>query len=240
MGTAAIQSKMEEDRLVAPIWHTILYFALWGALAFGVKTARPEEHRALFHFAYVNRSWIYLFGFAAEAVIFGLMYLGLRFRKTKLAELVGHGADRNELRRDIVAGALFSLVLLGVSALLLLTFPPHKETIDISPRTLPQFFFFFLMLVSAGFFEELIFRGYLFRQLSHYISIDSAVVIQAIVFAVVHGPDQSVGELASKFVVGGFLGFLAVQRKSLLPGMIAHGCLNGIAAVILGLSRLAG
>jgi hypothetical protein len=56
MGTAAIQSKMEEDRLVAPIWHTILYFALWGALAFGVKTARPEEHRALFHFAYLNRS----------------------------------------------------------------------------------------------------------------------------------------------------------------------------------------
>jgi hypothetical protein len=51
------------------------------------------------------------------------MYLGLRFRKTKLAELMGHGADRNELRRDIVAGALFSLVLLGVSAAAAADFP---------------------------------------------------------------------------------------------------------------------
>src|SRR6478672_971785 len=149
MGTAAIPSKMEEDRLVAPIWHTIVYFALWGALVFGVRAAKPEEHKALFHFAHLDRSWIYLFGFAAEGVIFGLMYLGLRVRKTKLAELMGPGwADRNQLRRDIMAGALFSLVLLGVSALLLLTFPPHKETIDISPRTLPQFVFFLLMLVS--------------------------------------------------------------------------------------------
>jgi hypothetical protein len=241
MGTSAIQSKLEEDRLVAPIWHTIVYFALWGALVVGLGTVKPEGHRTSFHFAHLDLSWIYLFVLAAESVLFGLMYLGLRLRKTKLAELMGPGwADRNQLRRDVVAGALFSLVLLGVSALLLLTFPSHKKTIDIFPRTLLQFFFFFLALVSAGFFEELIFRGYLFRQLTHYISIDSAVVIQAIAFAVAHGLDQGVGELASKFVVGGFLGYLAVQRKSLLPGMIAHGCLNGIAAVMLGLSRLAG
>ena len=239
MGTAAIQSKLEEDRLVAPIWHTIAYFALCGALVFLPSAIKRAPHKALFRFTHLDLSWIYLFGFALEGVLFGLMYLGLRLRKTKLAELMGPGwADRSQLRRDVVAGAIFSLVLLGVSVLILLTFPPHKETFDIFPRTLLQFFFFFLMLVSAGFFEELIFRGYLFRQLIHYISIDSAVVIQAIVFAMVHGADQSIGELASKFVVGGFLGYLAVQRKSLLPGMIAHGCLNGIAAIMIGLLRL--
>lgn len=83
-------------------------------------------------------------------------------------------------------------------------------------------------------------RGYLLRQLNHFVSINSAVVIQAVVFAALHGFDQSVGGAASKFVVGGFLGLLAVQRKSLLPGMIAHGCLNGIGAVIIGLSRILG
>jgi len=240
MGTAAIQSKMEEEPLVAPIWHTVLYFGLLVALVVGLRAAKPEGHRASSGFPHLDRSLLYLLGFVADCVLFCLMYLGLRIRKTRLAELMGPGwADRSQVRRDIVAGALFSLVLLGVSALLLVIFPPHNETIDIFlPRTLPQFFCFFLWLVSAGFFEELIFRGYLFRQLIHYISIDSAVVIQAIVFAMVHGLDQSVGELASKFVVGGFLGFLAVQRKSLLPGMIAHGCLNGTAAVILGLLQL--
>lgn len=246
MDTAATQRAMdmdEEPSLVAPIWHTIVYFGLLIALTYWLHVAKPENHRPLTS-AHSARLWAYLLGLATYGILLGLMYLGLRISKTRLSELMGPGwADRNQVRRDVIVGALFSLVLLAVSLLILISFPPHRHNDDFSqllPKTLPQFILFFSLLVSAGFFEELIFRGYLLRQLNHFVGINSAIVIQAIVFAALHGFDQSVGGTVDKFVAGGFLGLLAVQRKSLLPGMIAHGCLNGFAAVALGLSHVSG
>lgn len=244
MGTAATQRAMDErSRLVAPIWHTIVYFGLLLAFAYWLHLAKSESHRPLLPSTHLDRSWAYGLGFVFDCIFLGLMYLGLRISNTRLVELMGPGwADRSQVRRDVIVGALFSLVLLAVSVLMLVSFPPtrHKDDFLLFPRTLSQFFLFFAWLASAGFFEELIFRGYLLRQLKHFIGINSAIVIQAVVFAALHGFDQGVGETASKFVVGGFLGLLAVQRKSLLPGMIAHGCLNGLAAVGLGLLQVFG
>lgn len=244
MGTAATQSAMDEKpRLVAPIWHTIVYFGLLLALIYWPHLIKTEGHRPL-PSAHPDRSWFYLLGFAAYGILLGLMYLGLRISKTRLSELMGPGwADRSQVRRDVIVGTLFSLVLLAVSVLMLVSFPPHRHNddfLEFLPRTLPQFFGFFSLLASAGFFEELICRGYLLRQLNHFMDINAAIVIQAIVFAALHGFDQSVGGAADKFVAGGFLGLLAVQRKSLLPGMIAHGCLNAIGAVAVGLSQVFG
>jgi membrane protease YdiL (CAAX protease family) len=202
--------------------------------------AKPAGYRPLPRSLPFDPSWLYLAGFAAYGILLGLMCLGLRISKTRLSELMGSGwDDRDHVRRDVIVGALFSLVLLAVSVLMLASFPPtgHKDDFFL-PRTLPQFVLFFSLLASAGFFEELIFRGYLLRQLNHFVDVNSAVVIQAVVFAAFHGFHQSVGGTAAKFVAGAFLGLLAVQRKSLLPGMIAHGCLNGIAAVALGSSQI--
>lgn len=244
MGTAATQSAMDEKpRLVAPIWHTIAYFGLLVALTYWSHLIKTEGHKPL-PSAHSDRSWFYLLWFAAYGILLGLMYLGLRISKTRLSELMGPGwADRSQVRRDVIVGALFSLVLVAVSLLILVSFPSHKHNddfLEFLPKTLPQFFCFFALLTSAGFFEELICRGYLLRQLNHFVSINSAIVIQAVIFAALHGFDQSVGGTVDKFVAGGFLGLLAVQRKSLLPGMIAHGCFNGIGAVALGLSHVSG
>jgi membrane protease YdiL (CAAX protease family) len=242
MGTAATLSAVDEKpRLVAPIWHTIIYFVSLLALTYWLHRAMPEGHRPLpsVHF---DPSWVYVLSFLLYGILLGLMYLGLCISKTRLSELMGPGwADRNQVRRDVIVGALFSLVLLAVSGLILVSFPSHRHNdnfLKVLPKSLSQFVLFFSLLASAGFFEELICRGYLLRQLNHFVGINSAIVIQAVVFAALHGFDQSVGGTVDKFVVGGFLGLLAVQRKSLLPGMIAHGCLNGLAAIALGLSHV--
>lgn len=86
--------------------------------------------------------------------------------------------------------------------------------------------------LSAGICEEIVFRGYLqrqFRALSGSAMI--AVLMQAAVFGVVH-VYQGV-RLASVVVLYGILfGVLALWRRSLRPGIIAHSW-SDIAARLL-------
>jgi uncharacterized protein len=70
--------------------------------------------------------------------------------------------------------------------------------------------------------EEIIFRGYLQRQFSAltgnaYI----AIVIQAAVFGASHGYEGT-RRMIVIFVFGAMFGFLALWRRSLRPGMMAH------------------
>jgi len=92
MGTAAIQSTVDEEpRLVAPIWHTIVYFGLPIALMNWLYFAKPAGHRPLPRSLPFDPSWLYLGGFAAYGILLGLMCLGLRISKTRLSELMGPG-----------------------------------------------------------------------------------------------------------------------------------------------------
>ena len=76
--------------------------------------------------------------------------------------------------------------------------------------------------MSAGFAEELVFRGYFqaqFHALTRNASI--ALVLQAILFGVTHGY-QGVRACVTITLYGLLMGVLANARGSLRPGMIAH------------------
>lgn len=76
--------------------------------------------------------------------------------------------------------------------------------------------------MSAGFAEELVFRGYFqaqFHALTGNASI--ALVLQAILFGVTHGY-QGVQACITITLYGLLMGALAMARGSLRPGMIAH------------------
>lgn len=183
-----------------------------------------------------DRFLIYALAIAGNCVIFALMYLGLRLQKSKLRGLLGTAwGDREQTGRDVLLGAAFSVVLLAVSFLFLVMFGAPSHTPDVlKPRTGAELVLLLIVMVATGVVEELIFRGYLTLQLSHYLRDQNLVVIlQAVVFAALHGPGQSLGAVMGRFVGGAFLGLLALQRKSLLPGMVAHCCLDSMAAVAL-------
>jgi hypothetical protein len=76
------------------------------------------------------------------------------------------------------------------------------------------------LALSAGFCEELVFRGYLQKQKVTG-SAGLAVLFQAIVFGVGH-LYEGVAPVALITLYGVLYGLLAVWRKSLRPGMIAH------------------
>jgi membrane protease YdiL (CAAX protease family) len=76
--------------------------------------------------------------------------------------------------------------------------------------------------MSAGFAEELVFRGYFqaqFHALTRNASI--ALVLQAILFGVTHGY-QGARACVTITLYGLLMGALANARGSLRPGMIAH------------------
>jgi uncharacterized protein len=76
--------------------------------------------------------------------------------------------------------------------------------------------------LSAGFCEELAFRGYLQKQFQVITgSAGLAVLIQAMVFGVGH-LYEGLAPVALITLYGVLFGLLAVWRKSLRPAMIAH------------------
>jgi membrane protease YdiL (CAAX protease family) len=78
------------------------------------------------------------------------------------------------------------------------------------------------LALSAGFCEELAFRGYLQKQFQAITgSAWMAVLIQAIVFGIGH-LYEGVGAVARITLFGVLFGLFALWRKSLRPGMIAH------------------
>ena len=86
--------------------------------------------------------------------------------------------------------------------------------------------------LTAGFCEELIYRGYLQRQftaLTH--SVAGGIVLQAIAFALSHGY-QGWRFVLLIAVLAAMLGLLANWRRSLRPGMIAHALQDGITGIV--------
>jgi membrane protease YdiL (CAAX protease family) len=75
---------------------------------------------------------------------------------------------------------------------------------------------------SAGFCEEAVFRGYFQRQFSALTrSRWAGLVLQALLFGISHGY-QGIGAMARIALFGLLYGGLALWRKSLRPGMVAH------------------
>jgi membrane protease YdiL (CAAX protease family) len=79
-----------------------------------------------------------------------------------------------------------------------------------------------LVALSAGFCEELVFRGYFQRQFHAFTgSLPAAIALQAFVFGFAHFYEGTWA--VTKIVLyGGLFGALAAWRRSLRPGMIAH------------------
>jgi membrane protease YdiL (CAAX protease family) len=84
---------------------------------------------------------------------------------------------------------------------------------------------------TAGFVEEVVYRGYLQRQFAAWTGRPRlALVLQAVVFGVTHGY-QGVDACIRITVFGLLFGVVAAWRRSLRPGMMAHGLTDLVAGL---------
>ena len=240
---AATTSVNDKSELIAPWWHTLLVLVpiAIGSIASWYERGLPNAH--LPGVSYRLSSYITVM--VEEWFVVLLIWLALKRRGISIGSLVsGRWQTLGAFFRDLglaVGFLVIAVPLIGGLMLLFLHFfggNPNSALFDITPKTALELVVWLGMSATAGFCEELIFRGYLTRQFSAWTgSLVFAVILQGIVFGLAHGYYRQ--GMVVIMVQGLLLGLLAWWRKSLRPGMLGHGLQDAIGGVVAFLSRSA-
>jgi uncharacterized protein len=225
--TPAARTESPSSKLIAPWWHTVSLVALFVGLAVGgaffQRRARSEPGMLQQHPQVVP---LYLSLIVMEWGLFVWVWRGgLRRTGTTVSELIG---GRWASVKDVSVDCGLALGLWAFWTLVQRTWdrwlgPGHAASIQtFLPQRGLEIALWIGVSISAGFCEELVFRGYFQRQfetLTHSRWI--ALLLQAVLFGVSHGY-QGIEECVKIVGFGALYGLFAVWRRSLRPGIIAH------------------
>jgi membrane protease YdiL (CAAX protease family) len=93
--------------------------------------------------------------------------------------------------------------------------------------------FVILACIAAPFFEELIFRGFVFNALLRYMPVSAAVIASALVFGGIHWQPGNAGALVPLMAGGAVLALVYYRSGSLIASMITHACFNLFTVVLV-------
>jgi len=185
----------------------------------------------------------YVLTMGTELVLLGLSYLGMRFSRMKLREVIGGRWNTFEDFLLDVAIA-FGFWIFSFAVLLGLAFAMHmgnpgaidegKKTIQLlAPHGGLELLLWICMSIVAGFVEEIVFRGYFQRQFSTLLrNVWIGMLASAAVFGLSHAYEGRQRMLLI-FIYGAMFGTLTILRKSLRPAMMAHAWHDSFEGVIL-------
>jgi membrane protease YdiL (CAAX protease family) len=182
----------------------------------------------------VSGAALYLPLLAAEWALFLYVRMGLHRRGNSIRGLI---AARPPSARALLVDLVLGLGLLA--AWLAVEFGFDRVFGGASPAGIQPLLvrhaahipLWIVLALSAGFVEELVFRGYLQRQFAALLRHRWAgVIAQAIFFGVTHGYQGALPVL--KIAVFGLMfGAAALVRRSLVPGMFAHAAVDVIGGL---------
>ena len=157
-----------------------------------------------------------------EWLLVSYVRMGVHKRGIRLRDLVGgRWTKPKEVIKDFALGAGLWAVWIGLMNAHLLGGGTNAAQ-GLLPRGILESLAWIPVALSAGFCEEVAFRGYLQKQFQAIAGSDGlAVLIQAMVFGIGH-LYEGVGQVARIMLFGVLFGLLALWQKSLRPGMIAH------------------
>jgi CAAX protease family protein len=231
----------EERRLLAPIWHTIaLIVIMLGNSYFTASFLSSDSHSKA---ASSSSGTQYLFTIGLELFLLFLVWIGLRLRKFTLRELIGGRWDSPEdflIDVGIAIGfwVVSALILFGLAYLLgqadlNSAKDMQRRLAPLAPHSLGQLAGFICLSMVAGFVEEVVFRGYLQRQIGAMTgNIYVGLIVSALIFGAGHGY-QGIKNMIRIAVFGALFGILALWRKSLRPGMMVHASQDSLGGIIL-------
>lgn len=229
---SATSPDTKDTKPVAPLWHLLCVFLLlaaWVALSL-----HPRYH--LFGTLPPRLSG-YLLVLLIEWFIFAFVWFGLRIQGVPFSSLFGEmSANIRKILRDLGLALLFLIVANIVLSLLgsLLHVSNHNAALQqLLPHTAAEIAVYLLVTLTAGICEETIFRGYLQRQFTAFTkSAAIGALIQGIIFGLVHAY-QGWKMIVIIVIYGCLFGALALWRRSLRPGIIAHFLQDSVSGIFL-------
>jgi membrane protease YdiL (CAAX protease family) len=240
MATAANLTSPPPSRpLIAPAWHTIVFIAIFLALSIvgGFFQLAAKQHPQP---AVPSTSAVpgYISVIISEWLLVLYVRMGVQKRGVRLRDLVGgRWATPMEVVKDFALGAALWALWIGLQNPHLLGGGTNAAQ-GLLPRGILESLVWIPLALSAGFCEELAFRGYLQKQFQAITgSAALAVLFQALVFGVGHFYEGA-GAAARITLFGVLFALLAVWQKSLRPSMIAHAWSDIFGVIIFrGMNR---
>ncbi len=234
--TTALQSPLTASGRVAPLWHTVILvvvlvgFSLAGASS--QHTFAAHRGRMIFYGATMVWEWLLL----------AYVAWGARKNGVALRDLTGgRWSSPEDALLDVAIACGFWIVAMIVLAALAYALGMHgpgqveeaRRTLGfLAPHNRIELLMWFGLSATAGFCEEIIFRGYLQRQFAALTGVTAlGVIAQSVFFGASHGY-EGVPRMFIIAVYGGMFGLLTIWRRSLRPGMMAHALHDASAGVL--------
>jgi membrane protease YdiL (CAAX protease family) len=178
-----------------------------------------------------------------EWVLLAYVWVGMRRQGLTMAQVTGgNWFTLEDVLLDLAVAAGFwiaaAIVLGSVGYALGLAGQAQqsdalKKIAFLAPANLKEILIWLGLSATAGFCEEIIFRGYLQRQ---FIALTRSsligIVLSAALFGASHGYEGP-ARMVQIGIFGLMFGILAHFRKSLRPGMIAHAWHDSFSGMLL-------
>jgi len=181
---------------------------------------------------------LYLFLIGMEWLWVRFVYKGMQAHGRSLLEFIGHAwFTPRQLAGDLVYAALalgFSYTcFIGIDRLLQHGEAVTNPLLPAVPSGAAGIIVWIGLSLSAGICEEIVFRGYLQRQLAAITGSTSLAILgQAIAFGIAHGY-EGMGAVIRIVVYGLAFGMLALWRGNIRAGMLAHAAWDILAGLVL-------
>lgn len=220
-----------------PYWHTaLLLFVLGG---FSLLNAR-SGHGVHSGHAPVR---IYIATMIYEWLLTGYVWWGLRRSGLPLHELIGGRWKRvGDFFSDIaLAVSVWFGTLLVIAVAAIAMGMDHSGNIEearkqlgfLAPQSGLEVVLWICLSATAGFCEEIIFRGYLQKQFTRLLRNRwTAVIVVSILFGLGHGY-EGLQRMLLIALLGVAFGVMSLLRNSLRPAMMAHTLQDTISGLLL-------
>jgi membrane protease YdiL (CAAX protease family) len=193
--------------------------------ASSLAAVRPETSRMIPYFTLIGLQLLWV----------RFIHVGLKAHAHSLGELTGgRWTCRRDVVMDFLCGAIgFLVAVTAAEALTRALGGSDAKTDFLRPHGVPESVLWVFVSVTAGVCEEIVFRGYLQRQLAALTgSVTAGILLQAIAFGISHGY-QGRAPMAIAGSYGLVLGVLAWWRGNIRAGALAHAATD----IVGGLTR---
>ncbi len=136
--------------------------------------------------------------------------------------------------RHALWGGLIAIIAISILFIVLLLF--QQISVDTAQFSSVELLLGLISYIFVGFFEELVFRGYIQTNLSRSITPTWGLIISSLLFALIHGfnPDLSLLGLFNIFLAGFLLGMLYQLTGNLWGAIGFHALWNFWQGPVLG------